>query len=287
METIVYTVETAVKSFREELQEHFSDSELEQTLQITFYHYFKLSRIDLTLKKDDLITETNFKQLKEVIVALKAKMPLAHIIGEWEFYGLSLMVNEHTLIPRPETEELVKLIVEENVKEEPEILDIGTGSGCIPLALKQELPKASLNAYDVSEEALKVAQENSKNNNLDVVFKNVNILTIGTGDVNNKFDIIVSNPPYITNKEKSFMDSNVLDYEPHLALFVDDSEPLLFYNTIADFAINSLKENGKLYFEINEHYGSEVKQMLMNKSFKNINIVKDINDRDRIVSCNI
>lgn len=119
METIVYTVETAVKSFREELQEHFSDSELEQTLQITFYHYFKLSRIDLTLKKDDLITETNFKQLKEVIVALKAKMPLAHIIGEWEFYGLSLMVNEHTLIPRPETEELVKLIVEENVKEEP------------------------------------------------------------------------------------------------------------------------------------------------------------------------
>ena len=187
METIVYTVETAVKSFREELQEHFSDSELEQTLQITFYHYFKLSRIDLTLKKDDLITETNFKQLKEVIVALKAKMPLAHIIGEWEFYGLSLMVNEHTLIPRPETEELVKLIVEENVKEEPEILDIGTGSGCIPLALKQELPKASLNAYDVSEEALKVAQENSKNNNLDVVFKNVNILTIGTGDVNNKF----------------------------------------------------------------------------------------------------
>lgn len=287
MEIIDKTISIAADYFREELKECLSVSELEQTLRITFYYYFKLGRIDLTLRKDDFLSETDFLKIKEVIIALKTKKPLAHIIGEWEFYGLSLKVNEHTLIPRPETEELVKLIVEGNIKEDVSILDIGTGSGCIALALKQEFPRAILSAYDVSSEALKMALVNSKRNKLKVFFSKVDILSNEAQNIKDKFDVIVSNPPYITNKEKGLMHPNVLDYEPHLALFVDDREPLLFYNAIANFAINHLYKNGKLYFEINEHYGNEVIQLLIDKSFKNVNIVKDINERNRIVSCNI
>jgi release factor glutamine methyltransferase len=287
MEIIDKTIEFAANYFREELKNTLSSSELEQTLQITLSHYFKLERVDLVLKKDDVLSDIDFQKINDVITAIKTNKPLAQIIGEWEFYGLSLKVNKHTLIPRPETEELVQLIIEENSNDELSILDIGTGTGCIPLALKKEIPNAYLYAYDVSEEALKVAHENSIKNKLAVTFSKVDILADEAHGLKDKFDIIVSNPPYITNKEKALMHTNVLDYEPHLALFVDDTEPLLFYNAIANFAINHLNKNGKLYFEINEHYGNDVVQLLLNKSFKNVNIVKDINDRDRIVSCNI
>jgi len=147
------------------------------------------------------------------------------------------------------------------------------------------LPNSSIVAFDVSKKAIVLAQENAKNNATEVRFENVDILK--TERLEEKFDIIVSNPPYITNKEKALMHANVLDYEPHLALFVEDTEPLLFYNAIADFANIHLNEQGRLYFEINEYFGKEVKEMLTNKKFKNVNIVKDINEKDRIVYCNI
>ena len=287
MEIIEITIGAATDYFREELKEILDESELEQTMHIIFSHYFKLDRIDLTLRKGDVLSPNDFQKIKDVITALKTNKPIAQIIGVWEFYGLLLKVNEHTLIPRPETEELVRLIIEENTSEELSILDIGTGTGCIPLALKKEIPNAELFAYDISEEALEIASENSKNNNLEVTFSKVDILTYESQELKDKFDVIVSNPPYIPYKEKALMHANVLDFEPHIALFVEDTNPLLFYNAIANFAIDHLKENGKLYFEINEQYGSELVQLLRDKSFKNINIVKDINEKDRMVSCNI
>ena len=286
METLQNTVQALVNHFKNELKSYLEYSELEQSLAIAFAHYLGFSRIDLVLNKDNLVDPKKVVQIEQVIQGLKTAKPLAHILGEWEFNGLIFKVNESTLIPRPETEELVQQIVEENKSSgKLSILDIGTGSGCIAIALKNELPNSSIVAFDVSKKAIVLAQENAKNNATEVRFENVDILK--TERLEEKFDIIVSNPPYITNKEKALMHANVLDYEPHLALFVEDTEPLLFYNAIADFANIHLNEQGRLYFEINEYFGKEVKEMLTNKKFKNVNIVKDINEKDRIVYCNI
>ena len=286
METLQNTVQALVNHFKNELKSYLEYSELEQSLAIAFAHYLGFSRIDLVLNKDNLVDPKKVVQIEQVIQGLKTAKPLAHILGEWEFNGLIFKVNESTLIPRPETEELVQQIVEENKSSgKLSILDIGTGSGCIAIALKNELSNSSIVAFDVSKKAIVLAQENAKNNATEVRFENVDILK--TERLEEKFDIIVSNPPYITNKEKALMHANVLDYEPHLALFVEDTEPLLFYNAIADFANIHLNEQGRLYFEINEYFGKEVKEMLTNKKFKNVNIVKDINEKDRIVYCNI
>lgn len=280
------TVEGLVNHFKNELKPYLDFSELEQSLAITFSHYLGFSRIDLVLNKDDLLEENKVVQIEQVIRGLKTARPLAHLLGKWEFNGLMFKVNEHTLIPRPETEELVQLIVGANKsRDNLSILDIGTGSGCIAISLKKELKNSALVAFDVSKKAIAVARENAKINGTAVRFENVDIFN--PENVNEKFDIIVSNPPYITNKEKALMHANVLDYEPHLALFVEDTAPLLYYSAIADFAWAHLNKKGELYFEINEFFGKEVKEMLTNKKFKNVNIVKDINEKDRIVYCNI
>ena len=276
------TLQYSIDFFKNELKELYDSSELEQLLYITFFHYLSLSRTDLSLNRDNKLSELNFNKITHVVNELKQQKPLGQILGEWEFYEITIKVNKHTLIPRPETEELVQLIINEN-KYPASIFDIGTGSGCIAIALKKNFPKTKVFAVDVSEEALKTARENAELNKLDVVFEKLDILKWEKRNV--KYDVIVSNPPYITNKEKKLMHKNVLDYEPHLALFVKDQTPLLFYDAIADFAIAHLSENGKLYFEINEFYGNEVKQLLANKNFKNINIVKDMNEKDRIVTC--
>jgi release factor glutamine methyltransferase len=279
------TIQSIANYFRAALKNQFDSSEIEQHLQITFYHYFGLNKAALILDGDNDFSELKRQKVIDVIEQLKSNKPLAQIIGEWEFYELTFKVNEHTLIPRPETEELVHLIIEENkAVKQLSILDIGTGSGCIAVALKKQMSNANVTAFDVSEEALKIAVENAKFNSVPIAFEKVDILNpVG---ITQKFDVIVRNPPYITNKEKALMHANVLDYEPHLALFVENEEPLLFYNRIANFASNHLSKEGKLYFEINEHYGQEVKEMLLLKSFKNINIVPDMNGKDRIVHCN-
>jgi len=279
-----HTIQLACNYFREELQDEYEISELNQTLQIVFEHYFKLSRTDLVFKQDDLFSEENFQKVVDVVKVLKTKKPLAQIIGEWEFYGLIFKVNKHTLIPRPETEELVQLIVNDNKEtKDLNVLDIGTGTGCIAIALKNELKLANVSAFDVSEEALKIASENAKKNELEIEFNHINILDWKNQDLPNIYDIIVSNPPYITEKEKELMHKNVLDYEPGLALFVDNSEPLLFYDAIAEFSLKQLSSIGTLYFEINENYGDATKQLLIDKGFKNVNIIKDMNGKDRIV----
>jgi release factor glutamine methyltransferase len=276
------TLEYAINYFKEELCGVYDKSELGQLLQIAFSHYLNLSRIDLALSRDRELTEEDLNKITLVVNELKQQKPLAQIIGIWEFFGIPIKVNEHTLIPRPETEELVQLITNEN-SHPLSILDIGTGSGCIAIALKSNFPKTNVYGFDVSEKALKMAKSNAMTNKLEIIFNKQDILKWEHQD--KEYDVIVSNPPYITQKEKALMNKNVLDYEPHLALFVENDTPLLFYNAIAEFAVHHLAKNGRLYFEINEFYGNEVKRLLADKNFKNVNIVKDINEKDRIVSC--
>lgn len=284
MDSTNNTLKSACNYFRNELIDRLDDSELNQTLQIAFFHLFGWSRTDLVLNQEEQISETDFQKIVDLIAALKTNKPLAQIIGEWEFYGLSFKVNEHTLIPRPETEELVQLITEENEDAEGlNILDIGTGTGCIAISLKNELSFAKVSAFDISNEALKMAKENAKQNKLKITFKQFDILGWKNQRVDKKFDVIVSNPPYITDNEKELMHANVLEFEPDLALFVANDEPLLFYDAIAEFALSYLNEKGKLYFEINENFGQATKQLLIDKNFKNVILVKDMNGKDRII----
>jgi release factor glutamine methyltransferase len=209
-------------------------------------------------------------------------VPIQYILGETEFYGLPFYVNESVLIPRPETEELVDWIQKENYKSaELNILDIGTGSGCIAIALRHEFPSSTVDAFDVSEKALETAKQNATHNKLEVNFKAVDILNAPA--FNKKWDIIVSNPPYITENEKDTILSNVLDHEPHLALFVPDNDPLLFYREIAFFAQQYLTPAGKLYFEINRNAGNHTLELLTGMGYRDVELRKDISGNDRMV----
>lgn len=280
------TIKSAKVYFVDELNTVYDASELQQLMEITFMHYCSLSKIDLMLTDEKQLSESELIKIVDVVRELKCKKPLAYILGEWEFYGLNFKVNEFTLIPRPETEELVELILKEN-NENQTILDIGTGTGCIPIALKVTNKLFEISACDISLDALTIAKLNAKNNKVDVNFFECDILAERDKITNDKYDLIVSNPPYITSKEKSLMDANVLDYEPHLALFVEDNSPLLFYDAISDFAKNNLNSGGKLYFEINEHYGNETAELLIHKGFHNVNIIKDINGKNRIIKAQL
>ena len=206
------------------------------------------------------------------------------ILEETEFFGLPFFGNKNVLIPRPETEELVELILSENSGRSIQILDIGTGSGAIAIALAKHMKDAKITAWDISFKALDVAVSNSKANSTDISFKRVDVL--GNYPTDQKFDIIVSNPPYVLESEKEDMNKNVLDYEPHSALFVPDNSPLLFYERITDIAKQLLNPNGKLYFEINQAKGPETKSMIEEKGLKNVSIIKDISENNRIIRAN-
>lgn len=280
------TIKSAVSYFREQLKDLYEVSELKQMIQITFEHFFAISKLDLLVQEDRLLSESELLKIITTVKALKMYKPLAYIIGEWEFYGLSLMVNESTLIPRPETEELVDLILKTHLQEEI-ILDIGTGSGCIALALKKNNPKYKVYGVDINSDTVSMAEGNAKRNQLTVEFSTYDILMNRNNLFDEKLDVIVSNPPYIPQKEKELMSKNVIDYEPHRALFVGDDEPLLFYDAIADFASINLKSSGKLYFEINESYGNAVKNSLLGKGFKEARVIKDMNGKDRIIEAQL
>ena len=224
--------------------------------------------------------------LDEIILRLNQGEPIDYILGYTYFYGLKIEVNKDTLIPRPETEELVELILNENqTRSGLKILDIGTGSGCIALALKSKLVDTEVTAIDVSGVAIEIAQKNSVHLDLNINFIQLDILNEHLWSKLANYDIIVSNPPYIAQEEKKHMTSSVLDYEPHLALFVDDSDALLFYRKIAELAKKNLKENGKLYFEINQYLGKETVELLENLGFNDVVLKKDIYGNDRIIQC--
>ncbi len=263
------------------------EQEIESFFFILTEYLHNLKRVDVALNPNYEISDAAIEKWNSILVQLQQEKPIQYITGEAWFYGLQFEVNENTLIPRPETEELVEWIIESQKSkvqsQKLEILDIGTGTGCIPISLKTNLLQANVSAIDVSEKALEVAKRNAQSNKVEVNFIQTNILEVE--DLNQHFDIIVSNPPYVRNLEKQEIKKNVLDYEPHLALFVEDTDALLFYRKIAQLALENLSPNGLLFFEINQYLGKETVELLENLGFKNIELKKDIYGNDRMIKC--
>lgn len=274
------------KYFLEKLTPLFDSMEAEQFFAITLEELKGWKRTDLALNPDAELSGAEIEKWNAVLGELETQKPIQYIFGKAHFYGLEFEVNPNTLIPRPETEELVEWIVAENkYKGQLSLLDIGTGTGCIAISLAKNLPDASVSAIDVSEGALATAKRNAKHNSVEVNFILKDILAAET--LPQEYDVIVSNPPYVRNLEKEEIKENVLQYEPHLALFVDDNDPLLFYRKIAQLAKTQLSPNGRLYFEINQYLGPETVQMLEDMGFVNIELRKDIYGNDRMVSCHL
>lgn len=275
--------------FIKELSPFYDAYEAESFFYLILEDKHKLRQIDLALNHELNFSESDFVVWNSLLNQLKKEVPIQYLLGKTSFYGLDFEVNENVLIPRPETEELVEWIINENSKTDKtkklRILDIGTGSGCIAISLAKNLPNAEIFGFDVSKKAIETAKRNAINNNVDVTFVLLDILE--TDLLTCSFDIIVSNPPYVRNLEKEEIKKNVLDYEPHLALFVDDNDALIFYRKIAALAKNSLSENGQLFFEINQYLGKEMKDLLERMNFKNIELKKDIYDNDRMISCKV
>ena len=277
------TIQSTINYIKKELAELYHARETESMAYILLEYVLNNSKSQIQLNRSENISDDDFKQIASYTHELKTSKPIQYILGETEFYDLTFKVNKHTLIPRPETEELVHAIINENRQEGLHILDIGTGSGCIPISLAKNLKNARVSSADISAEAIEKAKENAKLNQVDVHFFHRDILNWKNVDWDN-FDIIVSNPPYVTEAEKSKMEKNVLDYEPHTALFVTDHDPLIFYRTISEMALLHLKKGGKLYFEINESLGNEMVELLEQKGFNNIRLRSDINGKNRMIS---
>ena len=304
--------------FTERLSKIYPQSEIDTFFFYLIEEYLGFQRIDAVLKADFVIPSDVLSTLNNAIERLQNEEPIQYILGKTEFYGFPFLVDENTLIPRPETEELVEWILKEakgknaTLTFNPKpltLLDIGTGTGCIPISLKQHLPKATISAIDVSSDALKIAKENATLNSVDINFVEADILTVDNldflsvraqsrtttqkpfdsaqGDNSLKLDIIVSNPPYVRELEKVEIKNNVLENEPHLALFVADDNPLIFYDKIADLALKHLSETGLLFFEINQYLGKETTEMLTQKGFKNIVLKKDFVGNDRMIKANL
>ena len=285
-----------IKHYREQFIQELSPicdiAEVESFFYLILEDRHQLKRIDLALQVDLKFSEEDVENWNAIVAQLKQEIPIQYILGKTHFYGLDFEVNANVLIPRPETEELVDWITQSQKSEVSsrksaiaienlKVLDIGTGSGCIAISLAKNLPNAEVFAIDVSEKALATANINAKANTVTITFFQKNILE--TADLGKQFDIIVSNPPYVRNLEKAEIKKNVLNNEPHLALFVDDHDALIFYRKIAELAQKNLSEKGQLYFEINQYLGKETLELLENLGFQNIELRKDIYGNDRMI----
>ncbi len=270
--------------FIETLLPVYDAVEAESFFYLILEHKLKMRRIDLALQPDADLAEEQMVEWNTILKELLDEVPIQYLLGTTSFYGLDFEVNANVLIPRPETEELVEWIVSD-CKKEPwqhrKILDIGTGSGCIAIALAKNISQTEIAAIDVSGEALELARVNAISNGVDVTFLCQNILE--KEDLQGQFDVIVSNPPYVRILEKAEIKKNVLEHEPHLALFVEDHDALLFYRKIAALAQKNLKENGKLYFEINQYLGLEMIDLLTSMGFIDVELRKDIYGNDRMI----
>lgn len=270
-----------LKKIRQELSSLYPDNEIEGIIRIIFDHLKHWSPVDIVMHRNEALSDYITKKIDEILLRLKKNEPIQYIIGEGRFYGHTLKVTTDTLIPRQETEELVEMIVKENgMCDDLQVLDVGTGSGCIAIALAFNLPFSIVTGIDISLKAVEIAIENAKRLKAHrATFHTADIFTLQPQK--ESLDIIVSNPPYIAHSEKREMEANVLDYEPHSALFVEDDNPLCFYKAISDFAIVALRNGGKLYFEINPLYAEELRTMLENKGFDKVEISLDIHRRKR------
>ena len=283
-------LKNSLTQFHSELDDIYGKDEVNSFFDMLMEHYLGEKRIQLVLNPDYSISSEQAQLFSNALENLKKTIPIQYIIGETEFYGLPFKVNKYTLIPRPETEELVSLIIKDvtssAVEKSLKILDIGTGTGCIAVSLAKHLPEAKVHALDVSEGALQVAKQNAELNEVDVQFIYDDILNPRHAELvsaSHNFDIIVSNPPYVRHLEKSEIKPNVLDNEPHLALFVDDDNPLQFYKAICEFAQINLKAGGLLYFEINEYLGTEMIQLLKDFGYKSVQLKTDLFGKDRMI----
>ena len=272
------------QQFIEEVSSLYEQQEAKELFYLVTLQLSGWGRAQLMVNQDVILSEEQQTAYQKVFNELKTGKPIQHIFSEAWFYGLKFKVNGAVLIPRPETEELVEWILTDLSIPSQKILDIGTGSGCIAISLKKNKPTAEVSALDVSEEALAVAKTNASQNQTNINFIQSDILSYTTEE---KYDLIVSNPPYITENEKREMHQNVLAYEPHLALFVSNENPLIFYAAIADFACKQLQDNGLLYFEINEYLGKETVDMLSAKGFINIVLKKDMQGKDRMIQASL
>jgi len=271
-----------------ELQNLYGKEEATSVVRILFREKLGISRFDFAIKKEPGLKETDIKILNDAKARLLQGEPIQYIIGKVHFSDCVLRVNKNVLIPRPETEELVQNIINDNKDtEELYILDIGTGSGCIAIALAKHLPNSHVTAIDNSQKALELAQVNAISNKVNIDFQNIDILNQVAPKKLGSFNIIVSNPPYIKESEKALMHVNVLDHEPHSALFVPDNEPLIFYEKIAALASKKLIKGGMLYFEINEAMGMEINKVLKRSGFTEISISKDLQGKDRFIRASL
>lgn len=273
---------SSVKEFFLKELSSLEASEVNQYFIILCDAWLGLSKTDLIINPEKELSESEILKFLYGIKDLKKHRPIQYVAGKTWFYGLEIMVKEGCLIPRPETEELVDWVVNEE-KKANSILDIGTGSGCIPLALKSVLKDAEVSAYDISEEALAIAELNGKHLGLAVNFIHADILDWENQLLDESFDVIISNPPYIPNSDKPQMAENVLGFEPQLALFVENETPIVFYEKIADYAKKYLSNEGSLYFEIHESFAQEVTNMLKAKSFHEIILKQDLQGKDRMI----
>lgn len=255
----------------------YGEGEAQAIARLIYEVRYGLTLSDLLMGRDSSVPQD---ELEQIAIRLERQEPVQYILGQADFYGRMFVVNKHVLIPRPETEELCQWIVPSK-----KILDIGTGSGCIAITLAAEMPEAEVTAWDISEEALKVAEENAKRTDVHVKFEQVDILHLPSSilHLTSAFDLIVSNPPYICNKERETMETNVLEHEPHTALFVPDDNPLLFYRAIAQYGQTALKEGGWLYFEINPLYAEALHEMLSKMSYHDIEIKEDQYGKQRMI----
>ena len=281
------------EKFNDTLDQTYDSGERESIFSLVIEHYLRLKKSDIVLKKDLLISKEQVEEVELALTQLKNGKPIQYVLGEAYFYGLKFEVTPAVLIPRPETEELVEWIIE-TVKSgfpsalksdgEEVIIDMGTGSGCIAISLKKNLASFKVDALDISEESLTVASKNAIANETEINFIHADMLAPEV-EVNGRYSIVVSNPPYIKMDEKEVMHKNVLDFEPHHALFVSNENPLIFYEAVADFALQNLQKEGWLFFEINEYLGNKTIGLLEQKGFTNLELKKDMQGKERMIRC--
>lgn len=282
------TLKELKSTFITQLFEVYPSQEVESIFTVLSEYFLNYTRFETVLKADESLSEEIIKHFENAISRLKRQEPVQYICGKTEFYSLPFRVDKHTLIPRPETEGLVQWIIDDENKKQTKsktLLDIGTGSGCIAISLAKNLKEIDVSALDFSPEALKTAHKNSVLNSVKVTFFELDLLDEQT--LPRRYDIMVSNPPYVRELEKSNMRSNVLEYEPKSALFVTDKDPFLFYRRIARLANLYLTDNGRVYFEINEYLSDELKALLLTERFTDIEVRKDIFGKDRMIKCSV
>jgi len=283
----IHSIQGLYKDTVLKLKALYADEEARAIADRLFEHYFNLTPAKRVLAAAYAAEAVKIKLLSEGLTLLNNNVPLQYVTGTAYFMDLEFKVNPSVLIPRPETEQLVSMILKTFPLTEPgnklQITDIGTGSGCIAVALKHNLPEAQVTAVDISQEALDAAAANAVKHNVSVQFVKADILDKAQWDALPECDLIVSNPPYVTFSEKKLMHRNVLDHEPHIALFVPDDDPLVFYRSIAGFAKAKLKKNGVLWFEINEQFGDKTIEMLANEGFTNSIIFSDFHKKERFL----